>query len=101
MNEQGLKEFIRGVFCDKGQPSSARIMSTWMGFSSMALIWWMVKHAMNLDREATMIWVSGLPAIIYALAAFSVSPFCIGKITAIWDKAPFGPDEKKNHPRTK
>lgn len=33
-----------------------------------------------------MVWVGGLPGIIYALAAFAISPFGIGKIAGIWDK---------------
>ena len=87
----GFREFMRGVFSDRGQPSSARLLSFWLSISSMALIWWMVRHAMNLDKEATMIWVGGLPAIIYALAAFAISPFGIGKMAGIWSK--HGEDE--------
>jgi hypothetical protein len=43
----------------------------------MILIWWMVRHAMHLDKEASMIWVQGLPAIIMALAAFAVSLYTV------------------------
>jgi len=34
---------------------------------------------MDLDKEASMIWVQGLPAIIMALAAFAVSPYTVAK----------------------
>jgi hypothetical protein len=82
----GFKAFIKRAFSDRGEPSSARMLSFWLSLSSMALVWWIVRHAMNIDKETAMIWVGGLPAIIYALAAFAISPFGIGKITGIWNR---------------
>ena len=84
---QKILRFLKSAFSDQGQPSSARILSAWLSVSSMALIWFIVRHVFYVDdREKLITWVGGLPAIIYALAAFAVSPFGIGKIAGIWDK---------------
>jgi len=79
--------FIARAFSENGEPSSARILSGWLSVSSMALIWFIVRHAFYTDnQEKLMTWVGGLPAIIYALAAFAISPFGLAKISSIWNK---------------
>ena len=79
--------FFARAFSEKGEPSSARLLSGWLCISSMALIWFIVRHAFYTDNPEKLItWVGGLPAIIYALAAFAISPFGLSKISAIWNK---------------
>ena len=79
--------FIARAFSEKGEPSSARILSGWLCVSSMALIWFMVRHIFYTDNlEKLITWVGGMPAIIYALAAFAISPFGLAKISSIWNK---------------
>lgn len=80
-------KFIAAAFSEKGEPSSARILSAWLSLSSMALIWFMIRHAFYTDNPEKLItWVGGLPAIIYALAAFAISPLGLAKISSIWNK---------------
>jgi hypothetical protein len=80
-------KFIAAAFSEKGEPSSARILSGWLSVSSMALIWFMVRHIFYTDNPEKLItWVGGMPAIIYALAAFAISPFGLAKISSIWNK---------------
>ncbi len=80
MSWQGFKSFVVSAFSENGSPSSSRIISGWLSVSSMALIWWCARHAMGLDKESAMVWVGGLPALIYALAAFAVSPYTVAKL---------------------
>jgi len=87
-----ITKFIGKVFSEDGQPSSSRILSFWLSVSSMGLIWFMVRHAFyQSDVASIALWVGGIPAIIYALAAFSVSPYGLNKIAGIWKK-----DDKKD-----
>lgn len=80
-------KFFVAAFSEKGEPSSARILSGWLSISSMALIWFIVRHAFYMNDFAKLeVWIGGLPAIIYALAAFAISPFGLAKISAIWNK---------------
>lgn len=101
MSWQGVKDFIKRAFSDRGEPSSARMLSFWLSISSMALIWFVVRHAFYADKETAMIWVSGLPAIIYALAAFAISPFGIGKIAGIWSKEGTGVEFREKSKKAK
>lgn len=79
--------FLARAFSEKGEPSSARILSGWLSVSSMALIWFIVRHAFYMNDFAKLeVWIGGLPAIIYALAAFAISPFGLAKISSIWNK---------------
>jgi len=96
MNWQPIKSFLVSAFSENGSPSSARILSFWLSLSSMALIWYCVRHAMQLDKEAAMVWVGGLPALVYALAAFAVSPYGLAKITGIWNKDAKSDDQPKS-----
>lgn len=83
----GVKDFIKAAFSENGTPSSSRILSAWLSFSSMALIWFMVRHAFYIeDREKLITWVGGIPAIVYSLAAFAVSPYGFTKIAGIFKK---------------
>lgn len=80
MNWDRIKDFVAKAFSENGSPSSSRLISAWLSVSSMALIWYCVRHAMQLEKEAAMVWVGGLPALIYALAAFAVSPYTVAKL---------------------
>jgi hypothetical protein len=81
MSWQGFKSFIIGAFSENGSPSSSRLLSAWLSVSSMALIWFCVRHAMTLQDPGKVItWVGGLPSIIMALAAFAVSPYTVAKL---------------------
>lgn len=83
INWAGMKDFGKQAFSENGSPSSSRLISAWLSVSSMALIWWCVKHAMNLQDNAKIItWVSGIPQIIYALAAFTVAPYGVNQLKA-------------------
>lgn len=79
MSWHGFKKFVIKAFSENGQPSSARVISGWLSVSSMALIWWCARHAMQLDKESAMVWVGGLPALVYSLAAFAISPYGVAK----------------------
>jgi hypothetical protein len=83
MSWQGFKSFVIAAFSEQGVPSASRVISGWLCISSMALIWFCVRHAMTLDKEAAMIWVGGLPAIIYALAAFTFSPYGVNQLSKL------------------
>lgn len=77
--------FLGQAYSENGQPSSSRIVSSWLSISSMALIWWMVRHAMELqDPVKLATWIGSLPGIIYALATFAISPYGVTKVTGIW-----------------
>lgn len=75
------------AFSDEHGPSSSRIVSAWLSVSSMMLIWWMVKHAMNESVEKLQVWVGGMPMIIGALATFAVSPYGVMKLTSMFKKS--------------
>jgi len=91
----GIKTFVKAAFSENGVPSSSRILSAWLSVSSMTLIWWMVRHAMLIDDDAKLLtWVGGIPAIIYALATFSVSPYGFTKIAGMFKRK--DADDKKD-----
>jgi hypothetical protein len=78
-----VKQFLLEAFSENGQPSSSRIISAWLSVSSMALIWWCIRHAMALQDPIKIgAWISGLPQIILALAAFAVSPYGVNQLRA-------------------
>lgn len=74
------------AFSDEHGPSSSRITSAWLSVSSMALIWWMVRHMMSQPLDKLQVWVGGLPLIIGALATFAASPYGIMKFTEMFKK---------------
>jgi len=83
MNWSEAKQFVFQAFSENGSPSSSRIISAWLSVSSMALVWWCIRHAMSLqDPVKISAWVSGLPQIILALAAFAVSPYGVNQLRA-------------------
>jgi hypothetical protein len=82
------------AFSDEHGPSSSRIISAWLSVSSMALIWWMVRHAMFEPVEKLQVWVGGMPLIIGALATFAVSPYGVMKLTGMFQK---GADKVVEH----
>lgn len=83
MTWASIRDFAAKAFSDNGSPSSSRIISAWLSVSSMALIWWCIRHAMSLqDPVKISTWVSGLPQIILALAAFAVSPYGVNQLRA-------------------
>lgn len=79
MDWQGFKTFVKDMLSDGGVPSSSRVLTVWLSISSMALIWWMVRHMMTLTADKLTIWIGGLPYIIGALAFFAASPYAINK----------------------
>lgn len=84
---QNFKGFMVSAFSENGQPSSSRILSAVLSVWSMAVISWSLHHALKIEDPAKLLtWVGGLPAIIYALATFAVSPYGLTKITGIWNK---------------
>lgn len=79
--------FLKQAFSENGIPSSSRILNGWLSVSSMALIWWMVRHAMGLEDPAKLAqWISGLPLIIGALATFAVSPYGVNQMSKWFKK---------------
>lgn len=77
---QKIIAFLVAALSENGSPSSSRILSAALSISSMSLIAWCLHHAMRLDKESAMVWVGGMPALIYALAAFAVSPYTVAKL---------------------
>jgi len=82
--------FVKSAFSEDGSPSSSRIISAWLSLASMALISWSIRHAMKLNGQDAMVWVGGLPQIIYALGAFTIAPYSVCKLGSsaakIWGK---------------
>lgn len=79
--------WIAKAFSDNGQPSSSRLTSFWLSVSSMALIWFIVRHALYLkDVSQQGVWISNLPAIIYALAAFTGIPYGINRVSNMFQR---------------
>jgi hypothetical protein len=74
------------AFSDEHGPSSSRIISAWLSVSSMALIWWIARHAMGEPVDKLSIWLSNFPLIIGALATFSTAPYGIGKLAGMFKK---------------
>ena len=78
--------FIKESFCDKGVPSSSRLLSGWLSVSSMALIWYIVRHAFAIPVEAAQAWIAGLPYIIGALAGFTIAPYGVNTFGNMFQK---------------
>jgi hypothetical protein len=78
--------FIKGALSDGGAPSSSRILSSWISVSSMALIWFIVRHMMTLPVATLQVWMGGLPMIIGALATFAASPYGINRLSNMFKK---------------
>jgi hypothetical protein len=86
-------KFVARAFTEKGEPSSSRLLAGWLTVSSMALIWFMVRHMMTLPVDKLQVWVGGLPLIIGALATFAVSPYGVNRLSGMFkkDDAPDAP----------
>lgn len=98
MNWKPIVEFVAKAFSEKGEPSSSRIIGAWLSLSSMALIWFMVRHAFYLEDPAKLLsWIGGIPAIILALATFSVSPYGMNRIGQMFKKD--GDGKPGDHPK--
>lgn len=78
--------FLGKAFSENGSPSSSRITSTWLSLSSMALIWFIVRHMLLQPVDKLGVWMSNLPLVIGALATFSTAPYGIGKIAGMFKK---------------
>jgi hypothetical protein len=87
--------FMKEAFMDKGVPSSSRIVSAWLSVSSMALIWFIARHAMSQPTEKLQVWIGGLPAIILALATFAASPYGVNRVTEMFKKDAPESDKKE------
>lgn len=78
--------FIKEAFSENGQASSSRIISAWLSVSSMALIWFVVRHMMSQPVDKLGVWIGNLPLVIGSLATFSTAPYGIGKIAGMFKK---------------
>lgn len=81
----GFIDFFKQAFSDKGVPSSSRVISGWLCVSSMALIWYIIRHMMDMPVEKLTVLVGALPYIIGALAGFTVAPYGINTISNMFD----------------
>ena len=72
------------AFSDNGQPSSSRIVSAWLSVSSMALIWFIIRHMMSQPTDKLAVWIGNLPLVVGSLATFSTAPYGIGKIAGMF-----------------
>lgn len=81
-------EFVEKAFSDNSVPSASRIIAGWLSISSMALIWYIVRHAMAMPVESAQPWIGGLPYIIGALAGFTVSPYGVNTLGNMFAKTP-------------
>lgn len=87
MTVSGLISFVKAAFSENGVPSSSRLLNGWLSVSSMALIWWMVRHTMALEDPVKLQqWIGGLPLIIGALATFAVSPYGVNQLSKMFKK---------------
>jgi|ERR1700678_2489470 len=82
-----LVHFLELAFSDGGQPSSSRIISAWLSVSSMALIWWVVRHMQSQPVDKLSVWMGNLPMVIGALATFSTAPYGVAKLTGMFNRA--------------
>ena len=78
--------YIKQAFSEKGEPSSSRLISGWLSVSSMALIWYIVRHAFTLPVESAQAWIGGLPYVIGALAGFTVAPYGVNTFGNMFQK---------------
>lgn len=74
------------AFSDEHGPSSSRIVSAWLSVSSMALIWFCVKHMMSQPVDKLSVWAANLPLLVGALATFSTAPYGIGRLSEMFKK---------------
>ena len=86
MTMDKIWSWLGKAFSDEHGPSSSRIVSGWLSISSMALIWFIVRHAMGQPADKLSIWLSNLPLIIGALATFSTAPYGVMKLTEMFKK---------------
>ena len=87
MDLKKVWSWLGRAFSDEHGPSSSRVVSAWLSVSSMALIWWMVRHMMNQPADKLQTWIGGLPLIIGALATFSTAPYGVMKLINMFKKA--------------
>lgn len=86
MNMERVLTFLGKAFSENGSPSSSRITSTWLSLSSMALIWFVIRHMLGQPVDKLAVWMGNLPMLIGALATFSTAPYGIGKIAGMFKK---------------
>jgi hypothetical protein len=82
----GFVQFLKAAFSDNGTPSSSRVISGWLCISSMALIWFIVRHMVYMTADKLAIVVGALPYIIAALAGFTVAPYGINTLSNVFDR---------------
>jgi hypothetical protein len=82
------------AFSENGQPSSSRIVSAWLSVSSMALIWFIIRHMMSQPVDKVAVWIGNLPLVIGSLATFSTAPYGIGKIVSAFKSDKDNKDDK-------
>ena len=86
MNLSKVWSFISQAYSENGVPSSSRITSSWLSFSSMALLWFIFRHMMGQPVDKLAVWMGNLPMVIGALATFSTAPYGIGKIASVFKR---------------
>jgi hypothetical protein len=92
LHAEKLLGFLKEAFSENGQASSSRVISAWLSISSMALIWFAVRHMMSQPVDKLAVWMGNLPMVIGSLATFSTAPYGIGKIAGMFHK-----DEHKDN----
>jgi hypothetical protein len=86
MTLKTILSWLGKAFSENGQPSSSRVISAWLSVSSMALLWFIVRHMMGQPVEKLQVWIGGLPLLVGALATFAVSPYGVNKLSGMFKR---------------
>jgi hypothetical protein len=82
MDLKKVVTWLGKAFSENDQPSSSRIVSAWLSFSSMSLLWFIFHHMMQQPADKLAVWMGNMPLIIGSLATFSTAPYGIGKLAS-------------------
>lgn len=97
MDKNKIWSWLGRAFSDEHGPSSSRIISAWLSVSSMALIWFCVRHMMTQTVEKLQVWAANLPMLVGALATFSTAPYGIGRLSEMFKKTGYKVVEHEEH----
>jgi hypothetical protein len=86
MTMDKIWSWLGKAFSENGSPSSSRITSTWLSLSSMALLWFIIRHMLYLPTDKLAVWMGNLPMLVGSLATFSTAPYGIGKLAGMFKK---------------
>jgi len=86
MNLSKVWAWLGRAFSDEHGPSSSRLISAWLSVSSMALIWFIIRHMQGQPADKLSIWMGNLPMLVGALATFSTAPYGVGKLSEMFKK---------------